>query len=148
MTNSLISMRNAILGLCLLFTTQVAFAEASANDAKTIQEVGSFTEESSKMREEHIREMREVHLKHVNEMYDRKLAHNKEMTELWKQLKPGDRAGNKAIRAQIKAKHDSLKQEEKKIREDFHENVLKKRHKEFREIMKNRQKELKGKYKQ
>jgi hypothetical protein len=80
-------------------------------------------------------------------MYDRKLAHNKEMAAMWKQLKPGDKEANKALRAQIMEKHKAFEKEDEQFREDFRNNVLKKQNKEFREGMKGRHKEMKGKFK-
>lgn len=146
MTNLLSITKNTVLTLSLLLGT-AAFAEAPKNDAQTIEEMTKFADESSKMRETHIQQMRELHVKHVNEMYDRKLAHNKEMTLLWKQMKPGDKKANKALREQIKDKHKGFEKEDEDFRDDFKENVLKKKNKEFREIMKNRMKEMKDKFK-
>lgn len=138
--------RNTVLALSLLLGT-AALAEAPKTDAQTIEDLSKFTDENSKMREDHIQQMREIHLKHVNEMYDRKLAHNKEMAILWKQMKPGDKDANKALKSQIKDKHKSFEKEDEEFRHEFKKNVLKKKHKEFREIMHTRMKEMKGKYK-
>lgn len=146
MTNLLSVTRYAVLTMSILLGTQ-AFAEAQKNDAQTIEEMNKFADESSKMREAHIQQMREIHVKHVNDMYDRKLAQNTEMTLMWKQMKPGDKKANKELKSQIKDKHKSFEKEEEKIRDDFKENVLKKKSKEFREIMHARMKELKEKYK-
>ncbi|MEA9356766.1 hypothetical protein SHI21_11145 [Bacteriovorax sp. PP10] len=146
MGNLLSLTRNAVLTLSFIFGTQ-AFAETPKNDAQTIEEMNKFADESAKMRETHIQQMREVHVKHINEMYDRKLAHNKEMTLLWKQMKPGDKKANKELKSQIKDKHKAFDKEDEAFRDDFKENVLKKKNKEFREIMHNRMKEMKEKYK-
>lgn len=135
-----------VLTLSILLGT-VALASTPQNDAQTIEEMTKFADESSKMRETHIQQMRELHLKHVNEMYDRKLAHNKEMTLLWKQMKPGDKKANKALKEQIKDKHKAFDKEDEDFRDDFKENVLKKKNKEFREIMHSRMKEMKEKFK-
>lgn len=135
-----------ILGFCLLVTANLASAEVSKNDAETIEEVAKFSEESTKIREAHIQEMRELHLKHINELYDKKLAQNKELSELWKQAKPGDKEGNKAIREQIKEKHKAFKKENQQFREDFMKNVLKKKKHEFHDGMKGRHKKMKGKF--
>jgi len=138
--------RNTVLTLTMLLGT-VAFAEAPKNDAQTVEEMNKFADESSKMREDHIKQMREVHLKHINEMYDRKLAHNAEMTLLWRQMKPGDKKANKELKEQIKDKKKAFQKEDEKFREEFKDTVLKKRHKEFREIMHSRMKEMKDKFK-
>lgn len=147
MTVLLRMMKNTTLAMSIFFAANSAFAEAPKNDAHALEEMNKYADENSKMREDHIQQMREVHLKHVNDMYDRKSAHNKEMAAMWKQLKPGDKAGNKTLREQIKNKHEAFEKEEEKFRDDFKENVLKKRNKEFRESMKTRQKEMKNKYK-
>lgn len=146
MTNLLSITRNTVLTLSMLLGT-VAFAEAPKNDAQTVEEMNKFAEESSKLREDHIKEMRELHLKHINEMYEKKLANNAEMTLLWKQMKPGDKKANKELKEQIKEKKKAFHKEDEKFREDFKENILKKKHKEFREIMQSRMKEMKGKFK-
>jgi exonuclease VII large subunit len=138
--------RNTVLTLTLLLGT-AAYAEASKNDAETVEEMTRFADESSKMREDHIKQMRELHVKHINEMYDRKLSHNAEMTLLWKQMKPGDKKVNKELRTQIKDKKKAFQKEDEKFREDFKDNVLNKKHKEFREIMHTRMKDLKDKFK-
>jgi hypothetical protein len=142
-------MRNSlkVLGFCLIMAGNVALAESPKNDAQTMEEITKFSEENSKMREDHIQQMRELHLKHVNEMYDRKLAHHKEMAAMWKQMKPGDKEGNKALRDQIEQKHKAFEKEDEQFRDDFRKNVLKKKNKEFREGMKGRHKEMKGKFK-
>ena len=82
MTNLLSITRNTVLTLAMLLGT-VAFAEAPKNDAQTVEEMNKFADESSKLREDHIKEMRELHLKHINEMYEKKLANNAKMTLLW-----------------------------------------------------------------
>jgi hypothetical protein len=145
-TNLLSITRNAVLIISIILGTQ-ALAEAPKNDAQTIEEVNKFADENSKMRETHIQQMREIHVKHVNDMYDRKLAQNAEMTLMWKQMKPGDKKGNKELKSQIKDKHKAFEKSEENIRDDFKENVLKKKNKEFREIMHDRMKEMKEKYK-
>ena len=146
MTISLNAIKNAMLVFSFLFVGAGAYAEAK-NDAQTIEEVTKFSDESSKIREDHIQSMRELHLKHVNELYDRKLSHNKEMTALWKQLKPGDKAANKALREQIKDKHKAFEKEDEDFKKEFKENVLKKKNTEFRESMKKRQQEMKKRFK-
>jgi hypothetical protein len=145
-TNLLSITRNAVLIISIILGTQ-ALAEAPKNDAQTIEEVNKFADENSKMRETHIQQMREIHVKHVNDMYDRKLAQNAEMTLMWKQMKPGDKKANKELKSQIKDKHKAFEKSEENIRDDFKENVLKKKNKEFREIMHDRMKEMKEKYK-
>ena len=137
-----------VLSLCLLMTSTFAYAEGPKNDAETIEEVARFSEESTKVREAHIQEMRELNLKHINELYDRKLAQNKELSELWKQAKPGDKEGNKAIREQIKEKHKAFKKENKQFRDDFMKNVLKKKQHEFHDGMKGRHQKMKSKFKE
>jgi hypothetical protein len=142
-------MKNSLkaLGLCLVLATNFAYAESPKNDAETMEAVNKFSDESSKMREDHIQQMRELHLKHVNEMYDRKLAHHKEIIEMWKLVKPGDKAGNKAFREKLKEKRDTFEKEDEKFRDDFKRDVLKKKQNEFRDLMKGRHKEMKGKFK-
>lgn len=135
-----------MLTLAIGFGT-AAYAEAPKTDAQTVEEINKFADENSKMREDHIKQMRELHVKHVNDMYDRKLAHNTEMTLLWKQMKPGDKKANKAVKEQIKDKKKAFEKEEEATREKFHDEVLKKKNKEFREIMHARMKEMKDKYK-
>lgn len=146
MTNLLRITSYTALTLSILFGA-TSFAEIPKNDAQTVEEMGQYADESSKMREAHIKEMREAHLKHVNEMYERKLAHNAEMTALWKQVKPGDKKANKELKSQIKEKKKAFRKEDKKFREDFKDNTLKKKNKEFREHMHSRMKEKKGKWK-
>jgi hypothetical protein len=145
MMNLLQTTRNTVLALSLLFGT-VAKASDLQDDTKTVEEVNKFADESSKMRGDHIQQMRELHLKHVDEMYDRKLTHNNEITLLSKQMKPGDKEANKKIKEQIKEKKKAFHEEEKKFREDFKDNVLKKKNKEFREGRHSRMKEMKGKH--
>lgn len=144
MTISLKTMRNLVLGLSLLIGSAVAFA---ADDTQIQAEMTKFADESAKLREDHIEQMRALHVKHVNEMYDKKQANNKEMGALWRQLKPGDKKANKALREQIKDKQEAFKKEEEDFRKEFKENVLKKKNKEFQETMKGRLKEMKRKYK-
>lgn len=143
MTISLGVLKNAILTLVLLMGGTMTFAA----DDQVKEDVAKFSQQCSKLREDHIQEMRELHVKHINEMYDRKLANVRELEELYKQLKPGDKTHNKALREQIKEKQDSFKKEEEKNRKEFKENVLKKKNKEFQEAMKTRMKEMKSKYK-
>lgn len=147
MTNLLRTMRNTALGLSLVFGASAYATDAAKNDAQTIEEITKFADENSKMREDHIKVMRELHLKHINDMYDRKLERNKEMTALWKQMKPGDKKGNKALREQIKDKKKSYEKEDEKFKDDFKDEVLKKKNKEFHELMKTRMKEMKEKFK-
>ncbi len=146
MTNSHNLVKNIVLIFTFLFGIQV-YAESPKNDVQTVEEMNKFADESSKMREDHIKEMRELHLKHINEMYDRKLSHNFEMTLLWKQMKPGDKVANKEVKRQIQDKRKTFKNEDEKIKDDFKDNVLKKKKKEFQEIMQARMKEMKGKFK-
>ena len=146
MTNSHSTIRSILFTLSLLFGAQV-YAEAPKNDVQAVEEINKFADESSKMREEHIKEMREEHLKHINEMYDRKLSHNSEMTLLWKQMKPGDKKANKELKNQIYDKKKSFKKDDEKFRANFKDNILKKKRKEFHEIMRDRMKEMKGKFK-
>ena len=144
---SLKTLKNTALGLSLLLGTGLSYVHAEGKDDTQIkEEMGKFSEENAKMREEHIQKMREVHLKHINDMYDRKLAHSKEMGELWKQLKPGDKEANKALKEQIKEKRAAFHESEKKIRKDFMENVLKAKNKEFQGSMKGRHKGMKKKH--
>jgi hypothetical protein len=148
MTDLLKLERNILMIFSIFLTTSGAFAASNKkNDAKTLDEVSKYADQCSKKRDDHIQAMRELHVKHINELYDRKAAHNKEMTAMWKQMKPGDNEGNKALRDQMKEKHEAFEKEEEKFREDFKENVLKKKNKEFRESMENREKEMKEKFK-
>ena len=148
MMNLLKGTRNIALALGLLIGATQAFAENTAkDDTQTKAEVAKFADESAKLREDHIQSMRELHLKHVNDMYDMKLAHSREVDSLWKQIKPGDKEGNKAIRKQAKEKQETFKIVEEKFRKDFKENILKKKSQEFREAMKERHKEMKKKFK-
>ena len=146
MTNLHSTIRSVLFTLTLLFGVQV-HAEASKSDVQTVEEINTFADESSKMRENHIKEMRDEHLKHINEMYDRKLSHNAEMTLLWKQMKPGDKKANKELKSLIHDKKNSFKKEDEKFRDSFKDNILKKKRKEFQEIMKERTKKMKGKFK-
>lgn len=146
MMNLLSLTRNVVLTLSVIVGAQ-AFAEAPKNDAQTIEEMNKFADENSKMKDTHIQEMRETHVKHINDMYDRKLAQNKEVALMWKQMKPGDKKANKELKSQIKDKYKAFKKSEEKIRDDFKENVLKKKNNEFRDIMHTRLKEMKEKYK-
>lgn len=146
MMNLLSLTRNVVLTLSVIVGAQ-AFAEAPKNDAQTIEEMNKFADENSKMKDTHIQEMREIHVKHINDMYDRKLAQNKEVALMWKQMKPGDKKANKELKSQIKDKYKAFKKSEEKIRDDFKENVLKKKNNEFRDIMHTRLKEMKEKYK-
>ena len=141
------AIRNTLVILTLLFGVK-SYAEAPKNDLQTVEEMNKFADESSKMREDHIKEMRELHLKHINEMYDRKLSHNSEMTLLWKQMKPGDKKANKELKNLIHDKKKSFKKEDHKIKDDFKENILKKKNKEFHNIMQDRMKEMKAKFKE
>lgn len=136
-----------VLGFCLLMASSLVHAEGVRNDAQAMEEVTKFADENARLRDEHIQQMRELHLKHVNEMYDRKLAHSKEITIMWKQIKPGDKEANKALKNQIEEKWKAFEKEDEQLRKDFKENVLKKKNAEFRESMKGRHKELKGKFK-
>ena len=146
MTNLHNTIRSILFTLTLLFGAQV-YAEAPKSDVQTVEEINTFADESSKMRENHIKEMRDEHLKHINEMYDRKLSHNAEMTLLWKQMKPGDKKANKELKSLIHDKKKSFKKEDEKFRDSFKDNILKKKRKEFQEIMKERTKKMKGKFK-
>lgn len=142
-------MLSSLLGLCLMATSAQVFAEAAQqNDAQVMEELAKFTDESEKMREAHISKMKEDHLKFITELYDMKLVHAKEMNALWKQLKPNDKKGNEAIHDQMKDKRKAFKKVEEKFKDDFHDNVLKARHKEFRKTMHKRDKELKEKFKE
>ena len=143
-------MKNSLkaLGLCLVLATNFAYAESSKNDSQTKEEVAKFCDESNKMREDHIQQMRELHVKHINDMYDRKLTQSREMAEMWKQIKPGDKAANKALREKIEEKHKAYEKEDQQSRKDFKENILKKKNSEFRDFMKARQKEMKSKFKE
>ena len=141
-------MLSGLLGLCLMATSAEVFAEAAPqNDAQVMEELAKFTDESEKMREAHTLKMKEDHLKYINDLYDMKLAHGKEMNALWKQLKPNDKKGNEAILDQMKDKRKAFKKAEEKFKDEFHDNVLKARHKEFRKTMHKRDKELREKYK-
>lgn len=149
MTNLLGTLRSTALGFCLLIGPVQTFgATDKSADGKIQQEMTKFCEDNAKLREDHIQSMRELHLKHVNDLYDRKLVNNKEISELWKSLKPGDKAGQTAIREQIKAKQEAYNKEEENFRKDFKENVLKKKNKEFRDSMDERFKNLKSKHKE
>lgn len=145
MTISLKAMRNIVLGLSLVLGSGFALA---ADDTQIQVEMTKFADDCAKMREDHIEQMRALHVKHINDVYDRKLANNKEMDALWRQLRPGDKKANKALREQIKDKQEVFKKEEENLRKDFKENVLKKKNKEFQQAMKERLKEKKKKYKE
>lgn len=141
-------MLSGLLGLCLMATSAEVFAEAAPqNDAQVMEELAKFTDESEKMREAHTLKMKEDHLKYITDLYDMKLAHGKEMNALWKQLKPNDKKGNEIILDQMKEKRKAFKKSEEKFKDEFHDNVLKSRHKEFRKTMHKRDKELREKYK-
>lgn len=147
MTKLLNTLRNVTLGAALLLTSSYAFAEAKTEDAQIQEEMSSFGKQCMKKREDHIQELRELHLKHVNELYDRKLAQAREIGEMWNQIKPGDKEGNKALKKQIKEKQEAFRKEEEKNRLNFRENVLKAKNKEFRETMNKEIKEMKKKHK-
>lgn len=148
MTKLLSSIRNTALGLSLIIGSAQSFAaDETKDDGKIREEMLKFSEETEKMREAHIQEMRDLHVKHINEMYDRKLANNKEMGVLWRQLKPGDKEANKALRKQIKDKQGVFHDEMEKFRKDFKSNVLEAKNKAFRESMKERMKGMKKKHK-
>lgn len=140
-------MIKTLLILSFTLVSGAIYAEDTINDAQTLEEVAKFSDENSKMREDHIQQMRELHLKHVNEMYDRKLAHNKELTSMWKQLRPGDKKANKELRDLIHAKKEAFEKEDEEFKKEFKENVLKKKNKEFRHSMKGRMHEMKKKFK-
>ncbi|MBC7712764.1 MAG: hypothetical protein H7177_05470 [Rhizobacter sp.] len=92
--------------------------------------------------------MRELYVKQINDVYDKKLANNKEISELWKTLRPGDKAGRAVILEQVKIKQEAFNKAEDRDAEDFKENVLKKKNKEFRDSMDERFKNLKNKHKE
>jgi hypothetical protein len=143
------TLQMTILGLSLMIgVSQVYGADEKGADKNIQEEMSKFSEDNSKLRENHIKEMRELHLKHVNEMYDRKLANNKEISELLKSVKPGDKAGRAEIREKIKATNKTFKNEEKIFSDDFKENILKKNNQEFRDSMKVHFKNLKNKHKE
>ena len=136
------TLRMTALGLGLLAgSAHLAVAADEAGDAKIKEEMTKYSEENEKIREAHIQELRELHLKHVNEMYDRRLANNKELGVMWREIKPGDTAASKELRAQIKEKQKAFHEEEKKFRKEFQENVLKPKNMAFRDSMKGRGKE-------
>ncbi len=136
----------ALISLSGMAPKLMAADDSSGGDAELQAEMSQFSAESAKLRTDHIQQMRELHVKHINEMYDRKLAHNKEISALMMQMKPGDKEANKSLREQIKAKRLAFKEEEKKFREDFKVNVLKEKNKEFRGSMKKRHKNMKEKH--
>lgn len=145
---SIKTLRNTVLSLCVALGPTLSFAASTEKtDNEVKEEVSKFSDENSKIREEHISTMRDLHVKHVNEMYDRKIKQHREIDELRKQMKVGDKEGNKAIKKQIEAKREAFKAEQKKFQEDFKENVLNQKNKEFRGHMKTRYKEMKGKHK-
>jgi hypothetical protein len=142
------TMKNTALSLCLLLGSTLAFAAGEEkSDTEVKEEMSRFSDENAKMREGHIGKMREVHVKHVNDIYDRKLQHHKDIDELRKQMKVGDKEGNKALKKQIHDKRDAFEEAEKKLHKDFKENVLKDQNKAFRGSMKERYKSMKGKHK-
>lgn len=143
MTISLGVLRNTALTLVLVMGSAMSYGA----DEQVKEDMAKFAKECSKSREDHIQEMRELHVKHINEVYDRKLANVRELEDLYKQLKPNDKAHNKALREQIKEKQEAFNKEEEKTRKEFKENVLKKKNKEFQESMKARMKDMKLKYK-
>jgi hypothetical protein len=143
-TNLLKMLTGAALGLCLVLgSTQTFAASQKTEDGKIQEEMNKFCVENAKLREEHIQSLREAHLKHINEYYDKKLELNKEISELWKTLKPGDKTSKQVILEQIKIKQEAFNKAEDKDREDFKENILKKKNKEFRDSMDERFKKLK-----
>lgn len=149
MMNLLKNGRSIVLGLGLLLGATQVFAEnTSKDDVQVKEEMAKFSDENMKMREEHIEAMRVLHLKHVNEMYDKKLAHSREVGALWKQIKPGDKKGNQALKKQIEEKQEAFKKEEEQFRKDFKENVLKVKNQEFRTLMKERHKGMKNRHKE
>ncbi len=144
---SLKTIRNLALAVCLVTGAQ-ALAESDESGVEITKEVSKYSEESAKLREEHIQELRKIHVDFVNELYDRKLAHYKEMAELWRsKAKPGDKDGLKSLRQEIKSKNEAFKEAEKKFKKDFHENTLKKKEGEFRKAGKERLKEMKKRVK-
>ncbi len=148
MTNLLKGLRNTAFGLSLLIgTAHVARAADASADGKVQEEMTKFAEECEKLREDHVQEMRALHVKHINEMYDKKLANIKDMGVLWRQIKPGDKEGNKAIRKQIKERQKAFHDEIEKFRDDFKDNVLKAKHKAFQASMNERIKEMQKKHK-
>lgn len=148
MTKLLNTIKNTALGLCLVIGSAQTYAsEESKDDGKIKEEMTKFSEDNEKMRENHIQEMRDLHVKHINEIYDKKLANNKEMGVLWRQLKPGDKEANKALRKQIKEKREAFHDEMEKFRKDFKTNVLEARRKEFHDSMGDRIKGMKKKHK-
>lgn len=145
---SLRSLRGLVLALCLITGALPAFAESLDSGEEVTKEVSKYSEESAKLREEHIQELRKIHTNFVNELYDKKLAHYKEMAALWKnKAKPDDKAGLKKLRDEIKAKNKAYKEAEKKFKKDFYEDILKKKENEFRKTGKDRLKEMKKKVK-
>lgn len=141
---SLKNIRNIALALCLITGFSQAYAESDTGDDVT-KELSKYSEESAKSREDHIQELRKLHLNYVNELYDKKLAHYKEMAEIWKRAKSGDKAGLKSVREEIKAKNKAFKESEKNFRKEFRENVLRKKEKEFRHSGKERMKGMRKK---
>ena len=141
---SLKNIRSIALALTLITGFSQAYADSDMEENVT-NVLSKYSEESAKSREDHLQELRKLHLNYVNELYDKKLAHYKEMAEIWKNAKSGDKAGLKSVREEIKAKNKAFKESEKNFRKEFRENVLGKKEKEFRHGNKERMKGMRKK---
>ena len=141
-------MKYAILTLVLLLSFNGANAAMSAEEkVKLREEASQFADENSKMRDEHLTTIRDLRIEHIKQLYDLKLKNQHEVDALHKQMSVGDKEANEKIKADIKAKQEAFKIEEKKFGEDFNEKIIKTKQAEFKALMEKRREEFKNKRK-
>lgn len=149
MTKLLKVLRNTALALTLIMISAQSFAADESKDDETIQEeMSKFSVENEKLRIDHYQEIRDLEIKHINEYYDKKTAFLKESAVMWRQLKPGDKDAQKALRQDIRKRQKAFREEMNKFNKDFKKDVLDAKKKEFRTSMKDRIKGMKNKHKE
>lgn len=117
-----------------------AYAQENTTETtgnKNKETIEKYLEETTKLREEHNREMRELHLKYINTLYDKKSEFNTEMKELWAKENPTDLKAINGMKKKIKGAHRSARKAEEKRQDEF-ENLLKDKNKEFRKLMRDK----------
>lgn len=137
-----------LLALVFMISIQFSQAEMSADEkSKRKEEMSKFEDEGGKLREEHTVAMRDLRIEHLKKMSDLRIGHQREMTSMRKQLVPGNKENNQKIKGEIKAKQESFKNEEKKLRDEFINVTVKTKQEAFKAMMEKRREEIKNNHK-
>jgi hypothetical protein len=134
-------MKSVLLIFLLSFSLPLFSAPKKINTEKKtnwMKEYKSFLKQNSKLRMGQELRLYKKQKEFLTTYYKKKMLHLKELAQIQKKLKWGNKENNKKIMALIKKKQDEFKKAQKTEREDFFQKDLKAEINSFNKKMKQR----------